>query len=46
MFGIEAQVQSWLQDFPSAVMLISLVMALLMTGPMLLIGSEVCLNRK
>ena len=38
MFGTEARVEAMLQDYPSAVMLITLVMAFLMTGPMFLIG--------
>ena len=38
MFGTEARIEAMLQDYPSAVMLITLVMALLMTGPMFLIG--------
>ena len=38
MFGTESRIQAMLQDYPSAVMLITLVMAFLMTGPMLLFG--------
>ena len=38
MFGTESRIQAMLQEYPSAVMLITLVMAFLMTGPMLLIG--------
>ena len=40
MFGLESRLQEMLQDYPSAVMLITLVMAFLMTGPMLLIEGE------
>ena len=38
MFGTESRIQAMLQDYPSAVMLITMVMAFLMTGPMFLVG--------
>ena len=41
MFGLESSLQEMFQDYPSAVMLITLVMSLLMTGPMLLIEGKI-----
>ena len=41
MFGLSSQLQSWLGDPYSGVWVITLVGALLMAGPMLLIGTQV-----
>ena len=41
MFGLSSQLQSWLADPYSGVWVITLVGALLMAGPMLLIGTQV-----
>ena len=41
MFGLSSQLQSWLGDPYTGVWVITLVGALLMAGPMLLIGTQV-----
>ena len=41
MMGLSSQLQSWLGDPYTGVWVITLVGALLMAGPMLLIGTQV-----